>query len=421
MGSRLRRLSQRALRVFLALAFAFVSTATPVQAVTFKGWAVENFNTCGGSVPLPASIGGFCTETWHVDGASSEWVAANVDLTGTDPAGKSLYLDHCAGQTISPSNFTLSTTSAVVGDNAGGYQSGLVSMDCLPSTGQGRGTAFGGGGYFEVTANFTALNAPSDPDWLAPGWLWGLECTTAPVMAACPWVGAATATGISSGTYNSGTGVITLVLSGTPTTGGVGKSVTLSSLTGTGGFATLNGRWVIQSASGVNMTLQGPTGAGTSTITGGSMTPVYQHNAEFDIIEYFQNKFGGGTTNYSQTDHDWSDDVPSTNIFSQNIVTPASWTPTSNHKYGVLWIPATGSTQGEACTYFDNVLQGACVTWSQFTNNGVQLPPVSGAPWTYGIADLQHFIFRSGCSNLNKCNIIAMKVYQVNATNNLVL
>ncbi len=76
---------------------------------------------------------------------------------------------------------------------------------------------------------------------------------------------------ITSGTYNSTTGVITLVL---PTTGfSPGDSMTLASLTGTGAFASLDGTWTVLTVTGTTgATLQGPVGAGAATITGGTAT-----------------------------------------------------------------------------------------------------------------------------------------------------
>ena len=76
---------------------------------------------------------------------------------------------------------------------------------------------------------------------------------------------------ISSGTYNTSTGVITLTLSGSPPTAfTVGQYAGLHGLTGTGtNLAILNGAWAISSASGASLVLAGPTGEGTVTITGG--------------------------------------------------------------------------------------------------------------------------------------------------------
>lgn len=83
-----------------------------------------------------------------------------------------------------------------------------------------------------------------------------------------PYLGTLT---VSSGTYTSGTGVIVLTMAVTPAFS-VGDEAVLSSLTGTGGYATLNGAWEITAISGSTVTLAGPAGAGASTITGGSMT-----------------------------------------------------------------------------------------------------------------------------------------------------
>ena len=76
---------------------------------------------------------------------------------------------------------------------------------------------------------------------------------------------------ISSGTYVTGTGVISLVLS-TSSNFSAGDAAILSSLTGTGAYATLNGTWTVLTAVGTAVTLQGPVGAGAATITGGSLT-----------------------------------------------------------------------------------------------------------------------------------------------------
>lgn len=77
---------------------------------------------------------------------------------------------------------------------------------------------------------------------------------------------------ISSGTYVSGTGVITLAMSA-PITFGPGDSVTLASLTGTGAFASLDGTWTaLAGTTGSTVVLQGPVGAGAATITGGTAT-----------------------------------------------------------------------------------------------------------------------------------------------------
>lgn len=73
---------------------------------------------------------------------------------------------------------------------------------------------------------------------------------------------------IISGTYNSGTGVIVLTVSGTPGLT-IGVTVNLDNLTGTGAFGTLNSNYAVTASSGSTVTIAGPTGRGASSITGG--------------------------------------------------------------------------------------------------------------------------------------------------------
>ena len=75
-------------------------------------------------------------------------------------------------------------------------------------------------------------------------------------------------TTITSGSYVSGTGIITLNFSGLLGTNP--EVITVSALTGTGGFAALNGTWSLASAGTNVITLNGPIGGAAATITGGT-------------------------------------------------------------------------------------------------------------------------------------------------------
>ncbi len=83
-----------------------------------------------------------------------------------------------------------------------------------------------------------------------------------------PYLGTLT---ISSGTYNNTTGLVTLTMS-VAVTFSAGDAIVVSSLTGTGGYASLNGTFTALSASGTTVTYNAGAGIGTSAITGGSMT-----------------------------------------------------------------------------------------------------------------------------------------------------
>jgi hypothetical protein len=84
------------------------------------------------------------------------------------------------------------------------------------------------------------------------------------------YVGTPGAATISSGTYNTSTGAVSLTLSANaPFTSP--ETITLSGLTGTGSFASLDGAWTTTSVSGTTVNFTGPTGLGTVTITGGAL------------------------------------------------------------------------------------------------------------------------------------------------------
>ncbi len=84
-----------------------------------------------------------------------------------------------------------------------------------------------------------------------------------------PYVGTLT---ISSGTYNSTTGVVTLTMSA-PIVFGPGDAVVVSGLTGTGAFADLDGTFTaLAGTGGSTVVYNGGAGHGAAAITGGSLT-----------------------------------------------------------------------------------------------------------------------------------------------------
>jgi hypothetical protein len=80
-----------------------------------------------------------------------------------------------------------------------------------------------------------------------------------------------TSTTVSSGTYNSTTGAVSIT---TAAAHGLnpGDTFELSSLTGTGGYASLDGEWTATSGTtGTTLNFTGPTGLGSTTLTGGTV------------------------------------------------------------------------------------------------------------------------------------------------------
>ena len=116
---------------------------------------------------------------------------------------------------------------------------------------------------------------------------------------------------ISSGSYNTNTGVITIFLAAaSPFVANQPSGVALTGLTGTGAnLATLNGNWPCLTSSGTTITLQGPANEGAITITGGNaldadVNVVRTSGSQFNFsIGSFSNPFwqGNGTTNPAGT------------------------------------------------------------------------------------------------------------------------
>lgn len=84
-----------------------------------------------------------------------------------------------------------------------------------------------------------------------------------------PYIGTLT---ISSGTYVSATGIVTLTMSASIGFS-AGDAIVVSGLTGTGAYASLNGTFTaIAPTSGTTVTYQAASGLGAAAITGGSLT-----------------------------------------------------------------------------------------------------------------------------------------------------
>lgn len=83
-----------------------------------------------------------------------------------------------------------------------------------------------------------------------------------------PYLGTLT---ITSGTYNDTTGIVTLTMAVTQAYS-AGNAIIISSLTGTGAYASLNGTFTALTVVGTTVTYDAGAGLGASTITGGSLT-----------------------------------------------------------------------------------------------------------------------------------------------------
>jgi hypothetical protein len=84
---------------------------------------------------------------------------------------------------------------------------------------------------------------------------------------------------------------------------------------------------------------------------------------------------------------------------------------------GVLWIPATVSTNGSATWYLNGVQVGQ-QTWTQYTTQPP--PPGGGATWTFGLIDQQHIVLILGTGTSPPITVQSVNVWQASAAGNLV-
>ena len=143
----------------------------------------------------------------------------------------------------------------------------------------------------------------------------------------------------------------------------------------------------------------------------------YDHFAEADIMEFDR---GAPHTTYGSTLHEYWGIINSTcpvpaglyceitSPFTPGTVTPPAGVNFNQyHRYAMLWVPATGSTNGFMTFYFDDMPIGPTFSWAQFTNQSP--PPV--APWIYGVFDTQHLPVLIG-SNSGSMNVKSVDVWQ---------
>jgi hypothetical protein len=122
------------------------------------------------NAPAPAQGAGYCAQTFAI----SNFDKSTVDMGLTGAPGFQLYFYNWY-QTAEPANVALHGDHAVVGASSGGFGATLATAAKIAEAPFYRGRAFGGGGYFEATAAFTAAYDPANPTWEAPFWTSALE------------------------------------------------------------------------------------------------------------------------------------------------------------------------------------------------------------------------------------------------------
>lgn len=169
-----------------------------------------------------------------------------------------------------------------------------------PSYGQVMSYRFGSGARIAVACDPSLVGNAGSPISTQVSW----DVTNQLLI---PYLGTLT---ISSGTYVSGTGVVTLTMSA-PITFSPGDAIIVSSLTGSGAFASLNGTFTaLAGTTGSTVVYNAGSGLGAAAITGGSLTlgggashalacSVLEFNIGNSVTVSYNSTTGYATWNYS--------------------------------------------------------------------------------------------------------------------------
>jgi hypothetical protein len=159
----------------------------------------------------------------------------------------------------------------------------------------------------------------------------------------------------------------------------------------------------------------------------------FEHFVEVDIFEYNQQKrLGPSPSAYSGATHEWYGVYKQTcppgfckvsnynnlsrfNNFLINV--PKGTNFNEFHRYGLLWVPATKTSEGYIQYYFDGTATDDRLSWAQF--NDQRGKPGPQADWTFGVVDRMHMVLILGTGNSQPLAIRSVNVWQKSAAENL--
>jgi hypothetical protein len=263
------------------------------------------------------------------------------------------------------------------------------------------GLAFGGGAYFEAVLSFTGQTDYYYPNGGPVFWLMDIEqFSQAPYSVG--WPSGSTPAWSASTSYAAGDMV---------------------------GY---NGQiWLSINSGNVNNPPPS-SGSGANAYWTG-----YNDFFEIDVMQYdsanakfpdtyqveFANWYGSPTTG-SGPSKNWPEAVPGA---VGSISVPSGTDFSKPHKYGFLWVPATGSgqttfTQGYAKAYLDGVQVGQTGYWNYYDmnqpGNYPAPPPVIGTTCLSGM-DWRHLVPILGTEPQHPMTVYSLTVWQASGANNL--
>jgi hypothetical protein len=172
LDERWRVSGRRIIEIAIIVVLLLISTVESYRNRYDEGEIIGSYAVTSAcpAAPGPAQRANYCANTLN----STVFSPATIDFDLTKATGFTWYF-YDWGQTAQPENTVSNGSSVVVGESSGGFQATLSSATSLATRPFFRGTAYGGGGYFEVTASFAAVNNPAAATWEAPLWTAAIE------------------------------------------------------------------------------------------------------------------------------------------------------------------------------------------------------------------------------------------------------
>ena len=341
----------------------------------------------------------------HTVPAVAAAVGYNTVTFGPDPAlGTNLFPWQFLSPGPQPAGYASQNAdgSLAVSGKANNHYGASVSAVRKISGDHGwSGLAFGGGAYFEAVLSFTGQTDYYYPNGGPAFWLKDVEQFSQGAYAV-GWPSGSTPAWSASTRYAAGDMV---------------------------GY---NGQiWLSINSGNVNNPPPS-SGSGANAYWTG-----YNDFFEIDVIEYdsanakfpdtyqvnFGNWHGSPGTGSGPSQH-WPEAVPGA---IGSISVPSGTDFSKPHKYGFLWVPATGSgqttfTQGYAKAYFDGVQVGQTGYWNYYDPNQPENypapPPVIGTTCLSGM-DWRHLVPILGTEPQHPMTVYSLTVWQASGADNI--
>jgi hypothetical protein len=343
------------------------------------------------------------------NGSSAPPVAAAVGYNtvtfGPNPRlGTNLFAWEFLGPESEPAGYASQNADgslAISGNESSHYGASVSAVQLTSSRTRWSGLAFGGGAYFEAVLSFTGQSDYYYPNGGPAFWLKDVE-QFSQGQYAVNWPSGSTPAWSASTRYAAG------------------------DMVGYGGQI-----WVSKDSGNIKNTPPSPGQPANAYWTG------YNDFYEIDVMEYdsanakfpntyqvnFANWYGSPTTG-SGPSKNWPEAVPGA---MGSISVPSGTDFSQPHKYGFLWVPATGSgqttfTQGYAKAYFDGVQVGQTAFWNYYDPNQPENypapPPVVGTTSMSGM-DWRHLVPILGSDPQHPMTVHSITVWQASGADNI--